>query len=106
MNRRANASVAGIALLVGGALAGCSSTGAMTCEEYAALGLDQQTMAIMNMATDHNLDPTSNIWGTAKMGAEVSLFCGVDGLLGNATSTRNETSPIDEAIDWDSYRGD
>jgi len=97
--------LAGLSLGVG--LAACSSSSQMTCQEYSNLPASKQTATVIKMVRDHGLDPYSSVWGTARIGADLELYCGmVGGSAFGAEATKNLTSPIENAIDRNKVAAD
>lgn len=87
--------------LLATALAGCSSAKAMTCSEYGAKDSSGRTAAVMSLIRAHDLEPTSNAYGTAMLSVDVDGFCGIT--LFDGQATQNLDSAIDEGVNWSEY---
>ncbi|MGY1777108.1 hypothetical protein ACI8AV_14710 [Geodermatophilus sp. SYSU D00804] len=82
--------VLGLVLVPVAGLTGCSSTGDLTCGEFNAQGLVEQTETLSDLLDEHDLDTVDpgNIQGVTQA---VSQLCSSD-----------SGAVLDDATDWDS----
>lgn len=86
-------------------LTSCSDPGATTCDEYAAMSSGDRSSLERDLLTAHDLEP-NHLGNTLGVAAALENFCGVEdntlALPGSDTSSRNNSSTVDEAVDWNS----
>lgn len=93
--------VAGLTAGLAMSLAACSSPGSTTCADYAALSSTERDSLITTMVKDHDLDPSSNVYGLVLLGQDVDRFCGVS--LGSTGPVRNAGRAIEDGVAWSEY---
>lgn len=79
---------------------GCSSSGSITCDEYAAQSFDEKGETIRSLLVEHRLE-SNDVGNTVGASSTVDGFCGTIAIQ-SGKATRNESIPIEQAIDWDS----
>lgn len=103
MKRHSITLMAGTALLL--TLTACSSPGATTCSEYAALDWDERISLEQDLLSSKDLEPR-DVGNTTGVRNAINNYCGTSGANvlqgGSEEATRNVSSPIEDAIDWDS----
>lgn len=86
-------------------LAGCAAPGDTTCDEYAALSYEEQSQLERDLLRAHDLEPNS-VGNSIGVRQNILSFCGLPGLNmvggGTETATQNTSSPIEDAVDWES----
>lgn len=97
MNKKAIAAALAV-VVVGASVAGCSKASSTTCDQYAAQSFGDQTTTVVTMIQEHNLDPTSSVWGTAQIGVDVDQYCGI--VYGSTKATQNNSNSIENAVNW------
>ena len=95
--QRLIASVCAAAALTG--LAACSSVGSKTCSQYASMSMGDRLSAQRDLLREHDLD-TSSIGNMTGVSEALDSYCGASSY--GSTASKNSTSPLDQAVDWDS----
>lgn len=85
-------------------LAACSSPGSTTCDQYAAMSNDKRDSTEDALLSAHDLKVLSATNKVA-LTQKIDQFCGVSdnviaGMPGSDKATRNNSMPIDKAVDW------
>ena len=91
------ASICAAAALTG--LAACSSVGSKTCSQYASMSLGDRLSVQRDLLGEHDLD-ISSIGNMTGVSEALDSYCGVSNY--GSTASKNSTSPLDQAVDWDS----
>jgi signal transduction histidine kinase len=85
-------------------LAACANPGATTCDQYAALSRSERGDVESALLKAHNLEvySVSNALGITQA---IDKYCGVQDnafgpMPGSTKATLNNSSPIDQAVDW------
>jgi hypothetical protein len=95
--QRLIASVCAAAALTG--LAACSSAGSKTCSQYASMSFGDRLSLQRDLLGEHDLD-TASMGNMTGVSEALDSYCGVSSYA--STGTKNSSSPIDQAVDWDS----
>lgn len=85
-------------------LTGCSdSAGTTTCDEYAAMTVGERSSLQNSLLREHGLDPYA-VSNAAGLSVALMEFCDLSAgsLLGPGQARANNSSPLDDAVDWDS----
>lgn len=94
-----------LGLVTASVLAGCASPGNTTCEEYAALSYDEQFDLERDLLRAHDLE-SYDVGNGVGVRQSILSHCGLSGsniVTGQVeTATQNMSSPIDDAVNWDS----
>lgn len=85
-------------------LAACSSAGSTTCDQYASMSSDKRDSTEDALLSSHNLK-TLSVTNKVALTQKIDDFCGVRdnviaGMPGSDKATRNNSAPIDKAVDW------
>ena len=95
--QRLIAGICAAAALTG--LAACSSVGSKTCSQYASMSLGDRLSVQRDLLGEHDLD-TSSMGNMTGVSEALDSYCGVSSYA--STATKNSSSKIDQAVDWDS----
>ena len=95
--QRLIASVFAAAALTG--LAACSSVGSKTCAQYASLSAGDRLSVQRDLLGEHDLN-TSSLGNMTGVSDALDSYCGVSSY--GSTASKNSSSTIDQAVDWDS----
>lgn len=85
-------------------LTACSSAGGTSCNEYAAMDMNERISLERDLMSSKDLDPNDqgNVIGLRNA---LNNFCGTTGLRAlrgePEEASRNNSTPIEEAVDWD-----
>lgn len=85
-------------------LAGCSNPGATTCDQYAAMSNKDRQSTERGLLSAHHLEQLS-VSNSVGLTQDIDAFCRVldniiPGLPGSTAATKNNSMPIDKAVDW------
>ena len=95
--QRLFAGICAAAALTG--LAACSSVGSKTCSQYASMSLGDRLSVQRDLLGEHDLD-ISSIGNMTGVSDALDSYCGVSSY--GSTATKNSSSQIDQAVDWES----